>query len=198
MPPAVIAAGVVAAGTIGGAVLGSSAQKSAANQASQAQQDSTAAQLQLGHDSLDLQRQLAQQSMGLNQSIYNSNYDLLSPWVARGNVAGNAYNSLLGLPSAPTMHSPLETASGGLAPIPTTGGTALTTASTPASPAYSGPTLEQIMAMRTDHIPGNYDTASAQWNAAHPNNLLPPDHPSGGIPGIISPVGALLTHGGLF
>lgn len=117
MPPAVIAAGVVAAGTIGGAVLGSHSQSQANEQAAQTQDNATAAQLQLGQQSLALQQQLAQQSMGLNQSIYNSNYDMLSPWVSRGNVAGDAYSALLGLPAAPAMRSPLETASGGLAPI---------------------------------------------------------------------------------
>ena len=96
MPPAVAAAGIVAAGTIGGAVLGSSAQKKAASQASNAEQQATQAQLHLGRE-----------SMALNRDIYNSNYNLLSPFVSRGNVAGESINALLGLPTAPAMTSPL-------------------------------------------------------------------------------------------
>lgn len=107
MPPAVIAGGIAAAGTIGGAVLSSSAQKKASSQANQAQQAATDAQLQLGQQSLDLQDRLAQQSLGLNTAIYNSNFGVLSPYVGRGNVAGDAINALLGLPDAPQMRSPL-------------------------------------------------------------------------------------------
>lgn len=169
MPPAIIAGGIAAAGTIGGALLSSHAQSSAANQANQAEQSATQAQLQLGQQSLAQQAQLAQQSMGLNQSIYNSNYDLLSPFVSRGNVAGNQINSMLGLPNAPAMHSPLETSSGGLAPIqlpPQPTPAAGTPA--PSQPAYSGPSLAQIMAMQHDGIPGNYAAGMAQYNAANP------------------------------
>jgi hypothetical protein len=96
MPPVVIAGGIAAAGAIGGAALGASAQNKANKQAAQTQNNATNAQLQLGRE-----------SMGLNKDIYNSNYDTLSPWVSRGNVAGNAYSEMLGLPSAPAMHSPL-------------------------------------------------------------------------------------------
>jgi hypothetical protein len=130
---ALIGGGLAAAGTIGGAVLSSHAQSHAADQAQQAQDNATQAQLQLGQQSLAQQNALAQQSMGLNQSLYNSNYDTLSPFVSRGNVAGDAINALLGLPAAPSMRSPMETATGGLAPVqlppPATGGT------TPAAPA---------------------------------------------------------------
>lgn len=96
MPPAIIAGGIAAAGTIGGAVLSSHAQNKAANQANAAQQEATQAQLQLGRE-----------SMALNRDIYNSNYGTLSPFVSRGNVAGDAINALLGLPAAPAMQSPL-------------------------------------------------------------------------------------------
>lgn len=98
MPPAVAAAGIVAAGTIGGAVLGGSAQKKAASSAAASGQQATQAQLQLGRE-----------SMALNKDIYNSNYNLLSPFVSRGNVAGESINALLGLPTAPAMTSPLST-----------------------------------------------------------------------------------------
>src|SRR3954470_20883101 len=96
MPPAVIAAGAMAVGTIGGALIGAHAQSQANQQAADTQNAATAAQLALG-----------EQSLALNRDIYNSNYDTLSPWVARGNVAGDSYNALLGLPAAPRMTSPM-------------------------------------------------------------------------------------------
>jgi hypothetical protein len=96
MPPLALAAGVAAVGTIGGALIGAHAQSKASSQAAQTQNDATQAQLELGRESL-----------GLNQAIYNSNYDVLSPYASRGNVAGDSINALLGLPAAPAMHSPL-------------------------------------------------------------------------------------------
>jgi hypothetical protein len=87
MPPAIIAGGIAAVGTIGGALLSSSAQSKAASQANASQQAATQAQLQLGRETL-----------GLNTQIYNSNYGTLSPFVQRGNVAGDSINALLGLP----------------------------------------------------------------------------------------------------
>jgi hypothetical protein len=96
MPPAIIAGGIAAVGAIGGAVISSSAQKKAANQANDAQQAATQAQLQLGRE-----------TMALNKDIYNSNYAVLSPYASRGNVAGDSINALLGLPQAPAMTSPL-------------------------------------------------------------------------------------------
>lgn len=93
---ALVAGGLAAAGAIGGAAIGSGAQKSAAKQANQAQQQATQAQLQLGRE-----------SMGLNRDIYNSNYALLSPFVANGLTASNALNALLGLPASQPMQSPL-------------------------------------------------------------------------------------------
>jgi hypothetical protein len=109
MPIGVIAAGVGAAGAIGGAVLSSSAQKKAASSANKSQQQATQAQLQLGRE-----------SMALNRDIYNSNFGILSPFVSRGNVAGDSINALLGLPSAPTISSPL--AGGGTTASPTVSG----------------------------------------------------------------------------
>jgi hypothetical protein len=91
-------------------VLGSKSQSKATAQAAQTQDNATAAQLQLG-----------QESLGLNKDIYNSNYDILSPYVSRGNVAGGAINSLLGLPAAPAMHSPLATTA--VSPTPGSPGT---------------------------------------------------------------------------
>lgn len=91
MPSAIIAGGITAAGTIGGALLSSSSQKHAASQVAQQQQQATDAQLQLG-----------QESLGLNRDIYNSNYALLNPFVQRGNQAGVALNALLGLSSGDT------------------------------------------------------------------------------------------------
>ena len=125
MPPAVIAGGIAAAGTIGGAIIGSKSQKAAASQANDAQQAAVQAQLQLG-----------QQSLALNRDIYNSNYGILSPFVSRGNVAGDAINALLGLPAAPRMSSPLA---GTASPMPTNP-SAPATPSAPAAPlaAVSG------------------------------------------------------------
>jgi hypothetical protein len=97
MPPAVIAAGAVAAGTIGGAVISSSASKKAAKQANAAQQQATDSQLQLGRENINFQ-----------QGIYNQNRALLSPFVDRGNVAGQSINALLGLPAAQATPQPAQ------------------------------------------------------------------------------------------
>lgn len=105
-------AALLGSALIGGAtsVLGGSAQSHAANKAADA--SNAAAQLQY---------QLGQQSLQQNRDIYNNNVGFLSPFVSRGNVAGESINALLGLPSAPAMTSPLATASGG-AGMPSTGG----------------------------------------------------------------------------
>lgn len=150
MPPAVIAGGVAAAGAIGGAVIGAKAQKSAASQAADAQNQAAQMQFQLGQESLDL-----------NKQIYNSNYGTLSPFVSRGNVAGDSINALLGLPSAPKMASPLATPTGG-----TSGG------SSGGSSGSSPYTAAQINGMWHDGIDGNAEAAqraNAAWYASHPN-----------------------------
>jgi hypothetical protein len=85
MPPAVLAVGAAAA-TIGGAALSASAQKKAAKQAAASQQQATDSQLQLGRENINFQ-----------QGIYNQNKALLTPFVDRGNVAGQSINALLGL-----------------------------------------------------------------------------------------------------
>ena len=79
MPPVVIAAGVTAAASIGGAALASSASKKAANQAS------------------DTAQRTADQNNALARENYANNYAILNPYAQRGNDAGNAINSLLGL-----------------------------------------------------------------------------------------------------
>lgn len=152
MPPVVIAGALAAAGTIGGAVLASGASNSAANTAAQSQQQATNAQLQLG-----------QQSLALNQGIYNSNYNLLSPDVSRGNVAAQNESALLGLPSAPTLSSPLAQ------PAAT-------------APAQTGPTLADVMALQHDGIPGDFHPAMAAYNA-RANSFAPAQH-------VPTPVGA--------
>jgi hypothetical protein len=144
LPPAVIAGGVAAVGTIGGAIIGSSAQKKASSQANDTQQAATQAQLQLGQQSLAVQQQLAQQSLALqdklagqglaaNLGIYNSNYGMLSPFVSRGNVAGDAINALLGLPTAPVMTSPMANG------IPSFPGVNAPATGAPAAPAPGTP-----------------------------------------------------------
>jgi hypothetical protein len=145
MPPLAIAAGIAAVGTIGGAVIASKSAKSAANQAASAQQAATQQELQLGRE-----------NMGQQREIYNAGFGLLSPTVSRGNVAGDAYNALLGLPSAPAIQSPLAQApSTGTAP----GGVS----------AYSGPTMQQIQGMQHDGIPGNYRAALAAYQNGPPS-----------------------------
>lgn len=79
MPPAIIVAGVTAAAAVGGSVLSAKAQKKAANQASETAQ------------------QTADTNNALTEKIYNQNYQTLTPYAQRGNAAGNAINSLLGL-----------------------------------------------------------------------------------------------------
>jgi hypothetical protein len=150
MPPLAVAAGIAAVGTIGGAVIGANAQNHAVDQATAAQQQATAQQLELGRE-----------SFALNQGIYNSNYSLLSPFVSRGNVAGDQINALLGLPAAPAMTSPMQATQ---APAQT--------GSNPLAPnPYTGPSMAQIAAMQHDGIPGNYAQATANlnaWRSAHP------------------------------
>lgn len=121
-------AALLGSALIGGAtsILGSSSQSHAANQAAQAQ-----------NQAAQLQYQLGQQSLQQNRDIYNNNVGFLSPFVARGNVAGDSINALLGLPSAPAMQSPLggtATASGtvGGAPAATGGASGVQT-----NPVYS-------------------------------------------------------------
>jgi hypothetical protein len=187
MPPAVIAGGIAAVGAIGGAVIGSKSQSKAANQANAAQQESAQLQYQLGQQSLALQEKLANQSLGASQGIYNSNYNMLSPFVSRGNVAGTQINAMLGLPSAPVMRSPMEAtapAAGGAPTTPTS-----PSPSAPAPPAYAGPSLAQIAAMENDGIPGNAAAGQAQYNAyysAYPQAAM-------GAPAATSPQAALMA-----
>jgi hypothetical protein len=167
MPPAIIAAGISAVGAIGGAELSSHAQKSAAQQATNA---TTAA----SNQATQAQLQLGQQSLGQNANIYKSNFNLLSPFVSRGNVAGDSINALLGLPNAPQIAPP------DISGAPQAG---------PAPQQPLGPSMQDIAAMQHDGIPGNYRNALAQMGA---------NQGGGGIPGIVSPVGALLTGGRMF
>lgn len=117
MPPAIAAAGIAAAGTIGGALLGSSSQKKAASQAADAQADSTAAQLELGRESLALQEQMFNQGMGFNALQAGTNYDILSPFVGSGLGATNALNALLGITPVAMPANPYASADG---PAPAT------------------------------------------------------------------------------
>ena len=169
MPPAVIAAGIGAAGAIGGAVLSSKAQKSAAQQATQATTDANnqavQAQLQLGNASLDLQRQMYNNNVGLATDIYNQNFNVLSPYAAGGLPAMGALNNMLGLPAAQPMTSSIH-APPPIAAQPT--GANGAPAAPGANPAYNGPSLAQIQGMQNDGIDGNYDPAMAAYIRAHP------------------------------
>jgi hypothetical protein len=125
-------AALLGSALIGGAtsILGSSSQSHAANQAAQAQ-----------NQAAQLQYQLGQQSLQQNRDIYNNNVGFLSPFVSRGNVAGDSINALLGLPSAPAMQSPL-------------GGTALASGTVPAPGSQSG--VPQVNpGLRTGAVPTN-------------------------------------------
>lgn len=165
MPPAVVAAGVIGAASIGGALISSGAQSSAANQANQAQQSATNAQLQLG-----------QQSLALNQDIYNSNYNTLSPWVSRGNVAGDAYSALLGLPAAPAMTSPLQAA-------PTASGGASVGASAPPPVASNASPTPATSWSSMTRVPSPTGTAAMTPIGLAINALTPPaTRPAVGAP----------------
>lgn len=85
MPVGAIIGGVA---SIGGALLGSSAQKKAANKAA------------------DVSLQTAQENNRLAENIYNQNAAVLSPFQQRGNAAGDAINSLLGLGVAQPAFNP--------------------------------------------------------------------------------------------
>lgn len=136
MPTAVIAAGVTAAGAIGGGLIASHAQSSAADKATGAITDAnnqaTQAQLQLGQQSLNQQAGMFNALTGLNTSIYNQNFKVLAPYAANGLPASNQINALLNLPAAPNLKStvkppapiPTQTLPGqnALAPIAQTGG----------------------------------------------------------------------------
>ena len=78
MPPLAVA-GVTAAATIGGAYLSSKSQKKAAKKAA------------------DTSLAVAGQNNALQERIYGQNTANLSPFMARGNEAGNAINALLGI-----------------------------------------------------------------------------------------------------
>ena len=161
MPPAVIAAGIGAAGAIGGGLLSSHAQKSAAQQATNAttaaNDKAVAAQLQLGGQSLDLQRQMYNNNIGLQTDIYNQGFNMLSPYAANGLVASNSVNALLGLPGATPVQSQVR------APTPIAAPTAGTPNALSPSPQM-GPTAAQIAAMKNDGIPGNYAAAMQSYN----------------------------------
>jgi hypothetical protein len=178
MPIPLIAGAVAAVGTIGGALISSHSANSAANQANASQQAATQAELQLG-----------QQNLGQQRDIFNAEYNLESPFVSRGNVAGQNINALLGLPAAPAMTSPLATSApttpaaggngtGGLGGslLRNSGGFGTSrpasyemprpadavggkTETQPATSGYTGPTMAQINALRNDGIPGNYRAA---------------------------------------
>lgn len=177
----------------GAAILGSKAQKSAAGQAADQQAASTAAQLQLGRESL-----------ALNKDIYGANFGLLSPYVSRGNVAGDQINALLGLPSAPAIANPLApSAAPGMTPVNPLAAewariqsmqgngvdndfenAALQFVTANGLPAgYSGPSLAQIAAMGNDGIPGNSAAALASIGNAITANAPAPAAPAPATPG---------------
>jgi hypothetical protein len=107
MPPVVIAAGIGAAAGIGGGLLSASAQKKAASKAA------------------DAATQTAEMNNALQSQIYGENKALLSPYVNRGNSAGDAINALLGLGGPSVQAGPAQGTQqyGPAVPAGTTGGT---------------------------------------------------------------------------
>ncbi len=87
MPAAVIGGAIAAVGAVGSAAIGSSAQSRASREATQATQQATAA------------------NNALQREIYGQNRDMLTPYVQRGNAAGNQMNALLGLGGGTTTNS---------------------------------------------------------------------------------------------
>lgn len=71
--------------SLGGAILGSKSANKNAKRAAQVSADNNA------------------QNVALQRDIYNQNMQLLSPYNARGNAAGDAINALLGLGPAPAQ-----------------------------------------------------------------------------------------------
>jgi hypothetical protein len=144
--------------------------------------------------------------MALGQNIYNSNYDVLSPYASRGNVAGDAINALLGLPSAPAMHSPLAAApmaAGGTAPAPS--GVNLTQGAINAMLAVTGPQrsataagisdpaakLRYLLANAHPDEQAAYQAyMAANQNAAPPAPAAPPAHTPPIAPPRPAPAGA--------
>jgi len=76
---------------IGSAIIGGVGSAIGASKNANAINSATDAQVQANRDSLAVQQQ-----------IYNSNNALLSPYVQRGNAAGQTINALLGIQGAPT------------------------------------------------------------------------------------------------
>lgn len=131
--------------TIGAAVIGAGAGIYGSSQASHAQ--SQAAQTASGD-----QLAATEQNNQLATNIYNANAARLDPYSAMGLPAGGEFNALLGIAS-PAAANPAS-APPPLAPVGT-------------GPAgYTGPSLEQIMGMQHDGIPGNYQAAMAAYQAA--------------------------------
>lgn len=85
MPPVIIGAGIAAAATVGGAAISSKSNSKAINKTVAAQQQSDA------------------QQIALQRETYGKNEAALSPFMARGNAAGDTINALLGLGGSTTV-----------------------------------------------------------------------------------------------
>lgn len=85
MPPAVIAAGIGAVGAIGGGILASRSQRRASDRAA------------------DVAQNTATQNNALQREQMQFAAQRLDPYAQRGNVAGDAINALLGLPTTPSV-----------------------------------------------------------------------------------------------
>lgn len=154
---ATIGAAVVGAGaTIGAGAMASNATKSAANTAA------------------DTQLQVSQQNNQLARDEAAAAQARLDPYSSMGLDAGDEYMGIL-LGHAPS-HSTGTSPNGYVAyPAPTT------TPSAGALSGYNGPSLDQIMAMQHDGIPGNFKSALAAYAAAQPSAATVQQHAQAAI-----------------
>jgi hypothetical protein len=129
--------------TVGAGVLGAGATIYGASQASHAQ-------TQAANTAAGTELAVAQENNALAQQIYGENAARLDPYSQMGLPAGAEFNALLGIavPAGAAHPAPISTP-------------------TSSAPAYSGPSLAQILAMKDDGVPGNYAAAMAAYNAGH-------------------------------
>jgi hypothetical protein len=139
----------------GAALLGAGATIYASNKAS-------SAQTQAANQASDVSLAVANENNQLARDTYNANAERLDPYSRMGLAAGDEYTALL-LGDAGSAHSHGYAPVGGT-PAPGTGTIGATVGST--QPAYTGPSLTQILAMKDDGIPHNYENALAAYNAA--------------------------------
>jgi hypothetical protein len=144
------------------------------------------AQQDAANQASDVSLAVAQDNNALARDMYSANAARLDPYSTMGLAAGDQYMGML-LGHAPTSGS----AGNGWAPVvgnshpstPTPG----STGSTGAPATYTGPSMLQILAMKDDGIPGNYQSALNAYNAWYAS------HPQGGVTSALAPFAAAPT-----